>query len=387
MPFPPDGTAQGRQTVLGNLRVFLSRHLFSLLQGATFGDWWRLLGRHRFAIDAPYWPRAMYLTAASLANSPPAWLEERTYGRRIEAVQLRPPLFILGHYRSGTTHLHNLLSLDPQFGYPTLLQAIYPHTFLSAGAMLAPLMTLLMTRRRPQDNMTQGVGSPAEDEFALCAATSLSPYMGWVFPRSAPEYDRYLTFRGASVEERARWKAALVRFLKKVALVADRPLLLKSPPHTARVRLLLELFPGARFVHIHRHPHTVFQSTKHLWRAGPPAWQLQRPDGRDTDARIIATYKAMYDAFFAERDLIPDGQFCEVGFEDIEREPVRQVEAIYQALGLPGFESVRSSLEAYLRSIAGYRKNEYDELPAPLRRHLAREWRQGFEEWGYGGLR
>src|SRR5262249_59301266 len=131
---------------------------------------------------------------------------------------------------SGTTHLHNLLALDRQFGYPTLLQAIYPHTFLTAGAMLSPLMALLMTRRRPQDNMTQGVGSPAEDEFALCAATSLSPYMGWVFPRSSVNYDRYLTFREVPDDELSRWKAALLCFLKTLTLVADRPLLLTSPP-------------------------------------------------------------------------------------------------------------------------------------------------------------
>jgi hypothetical protein len=376
---------EGGETVLSKLRVLLARHLFSPLQGATFSDWWRLLRRHRFAIDAPYWPRALNLTAASLANSSSAWLEGRVYGRRIEAVQVRPPLFILGHYRSGTTHLHNLLALDRQFGYPTLRQAIYPHTFLTAGAMLSPLMALLMTRRRPQDNMTQGVGSPAEDEFALCAATSLSPYMGWVFPRDAAEYDPYLTFRGASEAERARWKAALLHFLKKVTLAAGRPLLLKSPPHTARVRLLLELFPEARFVHIRRHPYAVFQSTRHLWRTGPPVWQLQRTDDRDTDARIIATYRAMYDAFFEERGLIPKGRFCEVGFEELEREPVRQVEAIYQALGLPGFVSVRPSLERYLHSIAGYRKNEYDEPPEPLRQRLSQEWRRAFEEWGYAG--
>ena len=369
--------------MLDKLRVFLARHLFSLLQGATFGDWWRLLRRNRFAVDAPYWPRAMHLTAASLANSASARLEERRYGRRIDAVRVRPPLFILGHYRSGTTHLHNLLALDPQFAYPTLLQAIYPHTFLTSGAALAPVMKSLMIRTRPQDNMSQDVASPAEDEFALCAATFLSPYVGWVFPRSAAVYDRYLTFRGVPDEDLVRWKSALVRFLKKLTLVSDRPLLLKSPPHTARVRLLLESFPEARFVHIHRHPYTVFQSTRHLWRAGPPVWQLQRPAERDIDERIIATYRTMYGAFFEERDLIPEGRFCEVAFEALEREPVQQIETIYRALGLSGFQSVRTSLEEYLGSVAGYRKNEYPGLTEPLRRSISWGCKRAFEEWHY----
>src|SRR4029077_672382 len=117
-------------------------------------------------------------------------------------------------------------------------------------------------------------------------------------PRSSVNYGQYLTFRGVPEDELVRWKAAIVWFLKKLTLVSDRPLLLKSPPHTARIRLLLELFPGARFVHVHRHPYTVFQSTKHLWKTGPSFWQLQRSDHRVVDQYIIDTYKMMYDIFF-----------------------------------------------------------------------------------------
>jgi hypothetical protein len=249
--------------------------------------------------------------------------------------------------------------------------------------MLAPLMGALLTRQRPQDNMTQAAGSPAEDEFALCVATFLSPYMAWAFPRGPVAYDKYLTLREVPAQELARCKAALVRFLKKVTLVADRPLLLKSPPHTARVRLLLELFPQARFVHIHRHPYAVFLSTRHLWRAGPAIYQLQRPGTEDIDGRIMTTYKVMYQAYFEDRGLIPPGQFCEVGYEELEREPVRVVGAIYDTLGLADFAPVRGPLEGYLRSIAGYRKNEYPEMPEALRQQIAREWRRSFDEWGY----
>ena len=327
--------------MLDYLRIFLARYLFTLLQGVTAEDWRRLLVRHRFAVDPRYWPRAMLVTLTSLENSALARLEEWRYGRRIDAVQVRPPLFILGHYRSGTTHLHNLLSLDPQFAYPTLLQTIYPHTFLTARAMLAPFMTALMGRRRPPDNMEVAPGSPAEDEFALCAATSLSPYMGWVFPRGPAIYEKYLTFREASEEERTRWKAALTRFLKKLTLAADRPLLLKSPPRTARIRLLLELFPEGRFIHSHRHPYAVFVSTRHLWRTGPPSWQFQQPGEDDVDSQVINTYKVMYDAYFEERGLIPPGQFCEVSYEELEREPIKVVGSIYDALKLPGFASMR----------------------------------------------
>ena len=157
----------------------------------------------------------------------------------------------------------------------------------------------------------------------------------------------------------------------------------KSPPHTARIRLLLELFPDARFVHIHRNPYDVFGSTRHLIRFVQPVFRLQEcppPDGDDT---ILGVYSEMYDAFFEERGLIPAGRSCGVGYEDLEREPVAVVGSIYEALGLTGFDELRPGLEGYLTSIVGYRKNRHDELPDPLRRRIAHEWGRSFDEWGY----
>ena len=104
-------------------------------------------------------------------------------------------MFILGHYRSGTTHLHNLLALDPQFAAPTLFQVFNPHTFLTTERWVAPVVDRLVARRRYQDEMAQGAGTPSEDEFALCTMTGLSPYMGWCFPGDGADYDRYMTFR------------------------------------------------------------------------------------------------------------------------------------------------------------------------------------------------
>jgi hypothetical protein len=365
------------------MREFLSRNLFTLLQGMRFGDWRELLRQNGYEVDWAYLPRAMFVTTATLANTAHAWVEERVHGRRVDAMPVPPPLFVLGHYRSGTTHLHNLLSLDARFAYPNTYQAVYPHTFLTTEAAVAPLASALMTRTRPQDNMAVRIDLPAEDEFALCIATALSPYLSWAFPRSGDYYNRYLTFEGVAEDEILRWKAALMRFLKKLTWKYRRPLILKSPPHTARIRLLLDLFPQAKFVHIHRDPYTVFRSTLHTWTTGPPSWCLQRPDFPHAEDRIIAAYKVMYDAYFDDRGRIPAGHWCEVAYEKLERDPIGQIEAVYNALDLPAFDSVRSRMEDYLESIAGYRKNQLPELCEPLRQRIAREWRCGFEEWGY----
>ena len=349
----------------------------------TLGDWWAVLRRHRFAIDLRHSPRALVQTAFSASNSVNAQIERRRFGRRIEAARVETPLFILGHYRSGTTHLHNLLALDPQFAAPTLFQVFNPHTFLTTERLAAPVVDRLIARRRFQDEMAQGAGMPSEDEFALCTMTALSPYMGWCFPGDGVDYDRYLTFRGVPDVEIARWKYALTTFFKKLTVRFGRQLLLKSPPHTARIRLLLSLFPDARFVHIHRNPYIVFASTRHTIRVTKPLYHFRERLAEDEDDRLISVYTEMYDFYFDERELIQEGRLCEVGYEELGREPVGVVGSIYESLGLPGFEEVRPRLESYLDSIAGYRKNRHEELPDPLLRRISQDWGRSFDEWGY----
>ncbi|HKI19004.1 MAG TPA: sulfotransferase [Isosphaeraceae bacterium] len=365
------------------VKDFIGRYVFHPLQGMTLGDWWAVLRRHRFAIDLQHLPRALVQTAFSISNSVNARIELRRFGRRIEAARVETPLFILGHYRSGTTHLHNLLALDPQFAAPTLFQVLNPHTFLSTERWVAPVADRLIGRRRCQDEMAQSTGVPSEDEFALCTMTGLSPYMGWCFPGDGVDYGRYLTFRGVTDEEVARWEHALTTFLKKLTVRFGRSLVLKSPPHTARIRLLLGLFPDARFVNIHRNPYVVFRSERHTIRVAQPFYHLRDGPIQDSDDRIISVYTEMYDAYFEERGLIPEGRLCDVAFEDLEREPVGVIGSIYESLGLSGFEELRPRLEGYLASIAGYRKNRHDELEEPLRRRIAQDWSRSFDEWGY----
>lgn len=363
------------------LRVVLANRVFTLLYGISLDEWVRLVWRHRFQIDARYWPRGIFMTGSSLLTSIFKAYEDRTYGAQLTNVKVEAPVFVLGHWRSGTTHLHNLLAVDERFAYPNVWQALNPHTFLSTERY-ANKVAFAFPKTRIMDNVRFGTGVPFEDEFAICG-TAHSPFWSWVLPRSADHYDRYLTFRDVSPAEVAAWKTALLRFYKKLTLKSGRPLLLKSPPHTARVKLLLGMFPDARFVHIHRNPYDVFRSTKRQVEVMANATRLQNPDWTHADARIIQRYKELYDVFFEERALIPPGQFHEVGYEQLEEDPIGTVKGIYEALALPPFDVVQPALERYTASIATYRKNTHADLPAALRSTLEHTWQRSFAEWGY----
>jgi hypothetical protein len=363
--------------------VLCARFGSGAFAGITFGRWLRVLWDNRFAVDPPYWGRAAVITAGSIPNTFLTAWERLVYGGRARNAQVAPPLFILGIWRSGTTYLHNLLAQDARFAYPTTYEVFYPGTFLTTEKWYAPTLQFFLPKLRPQDNIVMGVGEPQEDEFALCSLTGRSMDMSWALPRRAEYYDLYLTLREVPAAEIAAWKSALYGFVQMLAFKHGKPLILKSPGHTCRIRLLLELFPEAKFVHIHRNPYDVFRSTQHMVRTVLPWWALQRPDYTDLDGRTLGQYKEVYDAFFEERPLIPANHYYEVAFEELERDPLGLIRRMYEALDLPNFKQVEPALEQYVASLRGYQKNAFPDLPLHLRERIAKEWHRCFEEWGY----
>src|SRR6185503_9923340 len=164
------------------------------------------------------------------------------------------PLFVLGHWRSGTTHLHYLLGLDDRFAFPGLYQVHFPHTFLTTEQRLSGLVGFLLPRHRPYDNVRLDLQVPDEDEFAMCVLGFMTSYLAGVFPRRMEYYEQFLTLQNTPASAVDQWKSSLRLFLQKLTLKSGKPLIVKSPTHTGRIKLLLEMFPDARFVHIHRDP-------------------------------------------------------------------------------------------------------------------------------------
>ena len=292
-------------------------------------------------------------------------------------------MFIIGHWRSGTTWLHTILSRDPAFAAPSLYDVMFPSTFMSCGALLRRLLPGMLPASRLFDNMSADPELPQEDEFALAVLTGCSPYLAYTFPRNWDYYDRFLTFENADSAVVSRWKRAFRAYVHKLQVVYAKPMLLKSPAHTARIRHILDAFPDARFVHIHRDPTGVFQSTQHMLSIGPPLMQMQRFDFTAIDEIILRRYAAMHDALLAQRGDIPKGRYCEISYENLRRDPLGAVSEVYAALNLADLGGSMDALAPQFSATRPYAPNTFPPLSDALKDTLRARLARFYDAWNY----
>ena len=160
------------------------------------------------------------------------------YQRRIEKCTIsKPPLFILGHYRSGTTYLQRLLAQDKQFGYQTIFDSGLPELMLGFEGLLKPLLSAV-TRLAGAENKFHKVpftwDFPGEEDVALTAFSFKdAAHWGVLYPDKYPAYyKRYIQFSGPDNDALA-WEKNYHYFLKKLFIKNRyRRLILKSPPNS-----------------------------------------------------------------------------------------------------------------------------------------------------------
>ena len=284
---------------------------------------------------------------------------------------------------------------DGNFGYCSTFCVAFPSAFL----WLEPFKGLfagVVSEKRPMDEMALDLDTPQEDELGVnVLSAGTSPYMPLTFMTDEPSFRAYFSFKNAPAAARRRWTGAFLHLLRKLSLRCHgRRLLLKSPVHTGRVALLLQLFPEAQFIYLHRHPLIVYKSACNM--ADTTYWHmyLKEPSSEQIHSFILDQFVTLWDEYAADRALIPQGSLVEMSFEELSTDPVAAVGRVYSELGIPGFEErVRPRVAALQAGksvnalgspkLSGYKKNSYRPLPKELRELVAQRWAAYAREWGY----
>ncbi len=356
-----------------------------LWEGMDLVSWLRLLRANRFAVRPSHWYIAAFVSVNSVVNTVLGLVRSARYGDRARRTVIdKHPVFVIGHWRTGTTLLHELLIRDPRFGFPDMQDCFNPHHALLTNRFFKRYARWLLPEKRPMDNMPFGWERPQEDEFALALLGMPSTYSDFAFPNNPHNSTGALDLSGLSSAELSKWKRVFVRFLKEVTVRTGKQLVLKSPPHTARIPTLLELFPDAKFVHIVRDPRVVFPSTVNLWMSMARNHGLQQPRWSGLEEKVLTEFRVIYDRLEEARSLLNavPGRFHELHYEELVKNPLAEMKKVYDGLQLGGYDTARPRIEEYQRQNVGYETNKY-ELTAPQQAAVSARWGEVIRRYGY----
>jgi omega-hydroxy-beta-dihydromenaquinone-9 sulfotransferase len=350
--------------------------------GCSFSAWARLLIRNRFAVHPSRWHFAVLFTLASVVNSFLGLWQKILFEKRVaQTVIADPPIFIVGHWRTGTTLLHELLVLDDRHTGPSGFECVAPQHFLLTER-IAPLLGFLVSKHRAMDNMDLSLRHPQEDEFIWCMQGQPSPYLTLAFPNRPTQHERYLDLEQLTSRELEAWKRIIYRFVQQVYFRHRKVVILKNPNHSFRIKVLLDIFPQAKFIHIVRDPYVVYPSSIHLLKSLSRVHSLQRPTFEGLDEKVLSTYLHLHRKLDEGRELVDPSRFYELRYEDLIGDPEGQLRRLYDHLELGGFEQYRPRLRQYLADHADYETNTY-ELTAEQRAIVAERWGKVIHRYRY----
>lgn len=331
-----------------------------------------------------HWGKAVGIWGAALARAPISTIEHLMIKSKLPKTKdLPPPIFILGHWRSGTTHLYNTM-VHGGFGYVPPVAVGLPWDMFGIARAFGPLLEKALPEHRWIDKIPVTPTSPQEDEIGIASMSDLSFYHGIYFPKEFDRLiDRGLFFDDCSADEIAGWEDRFTLFLCKLAHLQGLPLLIKNPVYTGRVAQLRRLFPEAKFIHIHRNPFDVFLSMRNFYAKLLDVMALQEiPSDLDIDATILRVYGRMMDAFQTETRGLKAPNFVELAYQTLDEDPVGALKHIYETLDLQGFDMAQPAFRTYLDSVKSYSKNWFKGDQRAIDK-VSGAWSRWIDNWGY----
>ena len=256
------------------------------------------------------WGVSALISLSGLLVEPLAWMQSLLFAQRLQRVQLPDdPIVVIGHWRGGTTYLHQLRACDPTVATARNTLTVAPQVALLLKPWIAPLLKAWMTRVRPIDAVPWGPDDPQEDELGLARLTFDTNMGGMAFPR-----DYLANFR--------------------------------------------------------RHVLVTTRAYERQWLTFCRLTWLQPVPDPCTQVEETVTARAeLLAAFESCRALIPAEQLLELDHDDLIRQPLQAVEGLYTHFGLTSWPDARWPIEARIDQAGTYVADPV-RLPLQAERHL-----------------
>ena len=221
-----------------NKHIYFTEHPVAC---GSFRSWVRLLWNNR-DIDRKFIPRALFVCLSTLLTSPLRVYESVRYGRTVKNTAIHPsPIFVIGHWRTGTTHLHNLMCKDRNLGYVTVFQAMASGCSIAGERLLKPGAARIAGERHPTreiDNIPLSMDNPEEQDLAIATMSPYSYLHLYTFPRRARYfYETYVTFFDRLPQRIINeWTEIYLTVMRKATLATGgKRLVIKNCADSARI--------------------------------------------------------------------------------------------------------------------------------------------------------
>ncbi|WP_255955084.1 sulfotransferase family protein [Streptomyces odontomachi] len=267
-------------------------------------------------------------------------------------VPIEKPIVITGLFRTGSTHLHNVLSADPAMRELQLWEANEPvpppgealddpAPRLARAAGTLDLMHKAMPHFKRMLDFTPTYAHEELNVLALEFASMhfetqvLAPsYRDWYLAQDHTPAYAYLK-RAMQVMTWLRGEKAGTRWI------------LKCPQHLEQIRPLMNVFPDARVVFTHRDPVAVTASM-----ATMVCYALRMttatPDPHAVGKYWAARLQDLLDGCMRDRELVPAEQSIDVRFHEFMADETGTVRRIYETVGQPYTAEAQAAIEEYL---------------------------------------
>jgi hypothetical protein len=278
----------------------------------------------------------------------------------IHDIEIERPVVIAGQGRTGTTHLHNLMSSDKSFRtmpYWESLEPVPPRVeqgthhganfrndprYQRCAESLAGLNGALPLFKRMHDMYPLHV----HEEIALLTI----PYGGMAPETMAvmPTWrDWYLASDQTPFYEYMKTMLKVMTFLGRGTEREASRWLLKSPQHVERLRELMAVFPDATVVCTHRDPVAVAKSMSTMLTYTS---RMSRDPEKLVDVGLywIDRMGRMLHGMADQRGLVPSNQSFDVKFLEFMAVDIGMVRRIYELAGHHWDESTEAGMRAYM---------------------------------------
>lgn len=267
----------------------------------------------------------------------------------VGAVEMAPPIVIIGGWRTGTTFLFRLLGTDPRLHAPLPAELVSPWRFTDPdhppAAEISATASRLLHTLNPDMAVVHPSGPALPEECVLGMGTDLRNW-GFTSMMRLPSYAEWLAGQDLT--------GAYARYREALQLLAagdPRRFVLKAPAHTAELDHLIETFPGLTVVQIHRDIVSTLTSGASLF-AVYRATYSDDVDPVEVGRQQVDQSELWFRRAVAVRREAPAqaATFLDIDYRDLVADPARVIATVYAAAGMPAPDDLAGLVDAYHRA-------------------------------------